>query len=327
MSRAILVATFALGLAAPAYAQHQDHGKLPTPPAAPAAAQQPAGQPPAAGQQTPAHNEHDHSKAQQPAVDHAGHADGEVVPPPESGNDIPPDAPADHAADSFYSEADMHRARGILDKEHGGTLISKVMANELEYASGDGEDGYRWDVEAWYGGDTNRLVLKTEGEGAEDLETAEVQALYSRAVGPYTDLQIGLRYDVEPQPNRSYLALGAEALIPYWFEAEAALFVGERGQLRGRLEGSYDFMLTQRLVLQPNAELNFALKDDAAIGVGSGLSSTEVGLRLRYEFSREFAPYVGVLWERKFGDTADFARNEGDEPEETRFVAGLRAWF
>jgi copper resistance protein B len=205
--------------------------------------------------------------------------------------------------------------------------ISKVMAHELEYASADGADGYRWGVEAWYGGDINRFALKTEGEGVDDLEAAEVQALYSRAIGPYTDLQIGFRHDIEPQPNRTYLALGAEALLPYWFEVEGALFVGERGQLLGRLEGSYDVILTQRFVLRPNAELNLALKDDPAIGIGSGLSNAEIGLRLRYEFSREFAPYVGVLWERKFGDTADFARADGDDPEETRFVAGVRTWF
>jgi copper resistance protein B len=323
MSRALLIATLALGFVAPAYAQHPDHGP-PTP-------QQPAAQPrqtPATPPQAaPPADEHDHSEARQPPTDHAAHAGGEAVPPPEAGNDIPPDAPTDHAADAFFPQADMDRARGILDDEHGGTLISKVMANELEYTSGDGEDGYRWDVEAWYGGDINRFVFKSEGEGVEDLEAAEVQGLYSRAIGPYTDLQIGLRHDIEPQPNRTYLALGAEALLPYWFDAEGALFVGERGQVLGRLEGSYDLMLTQRFVLQPNAELNLALKDDPAIGIGSGLASAEIGLRLRYEFSREFAPYVGVLWERKFGETGDFARADGDDPEETRFVAGLRAWF
>lgn len=318
MNRALLFATLALGFAAPAYAQHKGDD---TPPGAPPAA-------PSATTQAPVRpgDGHDHGETQQQPADHSTRG-GETIPPPESGNEIPPDAPADHAADVFYPKGDMERSRAILDEEHGGTLISKVMAKELEYASADGADGYRWDVEAWYGGDINRLVLKTEGEGADDLEAAEVQGLYSRAIGPYTDLQIGLRYDIEPQPNRTYLALGAEALLPYWFEADGALFIGERGQVLGRLEGSYDFMLTQRLVLQPNAELNLALKDDFATGIGSGFSDAEVGLRLRYELSREFAPYIGVLWERKFGDTADFARAAGEDPEETRFVAGLRAWF
>ena len=156
---------------------------------------------------------------------------------------------------------------------------------------------------------------------------AEVQALYSRAVGPYTDVQVGIRHDIEPNPSRTYLAFGVESLLPYWFKANAGLFVGERGQVLGRLEGSYDFQLTQRLVLQPRAELNLAVKNDAAIGVGSGLSDAEVGLRLRYEIRREFAPYVGVSYERSFGDTADFVRAHRESAGSTRFVVGLRAWF
>jgi len=326
MNRALLLATLALGLAAPAYAQHEGHGAPPSasPPVPPAAAPQGSVMP-MQPQAQPA-GEHDHSEAQPPKMDHAAH-DDEIIAPLEVGNDIPPDVPADHAADGFYSKADMDRARAILDEEHGGTLVSKVMANELEYTSANGEEGYRWNIKAWYGGDIDRVVIKTKGEGAGDVDTAEVHALYSRAVDVYTDLQFGLRYDIEPAPNRTYLSIGAQTLLPYWFEADGALFIGERGQVLGRVEGSYDLMLTQRLVLQPNAEVDLALKDDPAVGVGSGLSKAEVGLRLRYEFSREFAPYVGVLWERKFGGTADYARADGKDAEETRFVMGLRAWF
>jgi copper resistance protein B len=251
----------------------------------------------------------------------------EKVAPPESGNAIPPDHPTDHAADVFFPRSDMERARRILEDEHGGALASKFMFNEFEYTGGAGDDGYRWDGEAWFGGDVDRLVLKSEGEGERDLESAEVQTLYSRAVGPYTDLQFGLRHDIEPSPSRTYLAAGFESVFPYWFEADGALFLGERGQVLGRFEGSLDFMLTQRLVLQPTAELNFAVKDEPAVGIGSGVTDSEVGLRLRYEIRREFAPYLGILWERKFGDTADLARASGDDPESTRFVAGLRGWF
>lgn len=221
----------------------------------------------------------------------------------------------------------MNRARGLLNDEHGNVFISKIMSNVLEYQTQNGEDGYRWDAEAWFGGDIDRLVVKTEGEGARSVDNAEIQVLYSRAWDHVTDLQIGIRQDIEPNPSRTYLAAGFETLLPYWFEAEGALFVGERGQVLGRLGGSYDFQLTQRLVLQPRAELNFAVKNDSAIGLGSGLSDAELGLRLRYEIQREFAPYIGVSWERKFGDTADYARGGGERAESTSFVVGLRAWY
>ncbi len=319
MTRTLLIAIFAAGFVAPAYAQHEDHG---VPPATP---QQPATQPLLEATSPEQRNQNAGDRPE--AVDHSMHMDGDAVAPPEPGNEIPPDPPTDHAADVFYRKADMDRARGLLGAEHGGVRISKFVANELEYARTDGEDGYRWDFEAWYGGDINRLVVKSEGEGANDLKDAEIQALYSRAIGPYTDLQIGLRHDIEPQPNRTYLAVGAETLLPYWLEVGGALFMGERGQVLGRLEGRYDLMLTQRLVLQPNAEINLALKDDTKIEAGSGLSDVAVGLRFRYEITREFAPYVGILWERKFGDTADFARASGSDAEDTKFVAGLRAWF
>lgn len=332
MNRIVLLSALSIGLTAPAFAQHTDHDK----PQAPAAKQPVVPmprQPAVSAQQQPAippaeHRDHDPKPAAQTPDQHAGHAmDAEAVDPPEVGNDIPPDAPTDFAADAFFPRSDMDRARRVIDEEHGGAWQSKVMANLLEYQSQNGEDGYRWEGEAWFGGDLDRFVLKSEGEGSDDIEDAEVQALYSRAIGPYTDVQVGLRHDIEPNPSRTFLAFGVEALLPYWFEVDAALFVGERGQVLGRLEGSYDFRLTQRLVLQPRAEINLAAQDDAATGVGSGLSDAELGLRIRYEIQREFAPYVGISWERSFDDTADYARAEGDRAETTSFVVGLRAWY
>lgn len=317
MSRALLIGALAFSLSSPAFAQQHQAHDAPDKPAV--TAPRPPIQPV---------EEHDHGEAARPpASEHAGHMSGEAAPPPEAGNEMPPDSPTDYAADTFYSKADMERARAILDAGHGGATVMKLMANEMELTRTDGEDGYRWSAEGWYGGDLNRFVFKTEGEGADNLEGAEVQALYSRAIGPYIDLQVGLRHDIEPNPARTYLAVGAEALLPYWFEAEGALFIGERSQVRGRLEGRYDFQLTQRLVLQPSAELNLALKDDPAIAMGSGLSTAEAGLRLRYEFSREFAPYIGVRWECSFGATADYARAEGKRAEATSVVVGLRAWY
>lgn len=317
MSRALIVATVSLGLAAPAFAQNADHVAPPiATPAAPAAAEQP-----------PTHGEHGAMPEHAPGQP-AGVMTEEAVLPPDVGNEIPPDPPVDFAADAFFPSQEMDRARGVLRDEHGGSFQSKVMANLLEYQSRNGEGGYRWEGKAWFGGDIDRLVIKSEGEGnRHGVEGGEIQALYSHAVGPYTDLQVGVRHDFDPDPSRTYLALSVETLLPYWFETQAGLFIGERGQVLGRLEGTYDLLLTQRVALQPRAELNFASRNDAGTGTGSGLSDAELGLRLRYEFQREFAPYVGVSWERKFGDTADFARAAGDRTETTSFVVGLRAWY
>lgn len=334
MNRHLLLAALSICATAPALAQHEGHATAQTPaPQAPVpqkpAPKTPVPQPQPAAPAEP-HAQHDHGdKPTAAAPDHhAGHERSEeFVDPPEAGNNVPPDAPDEFAADRFFGVGDMNRARGILRDEHGGALTYKIMGDMIEYRSQDGEEGYAWNGEAWFGGDIDRLVIKTEGEGGEDIESAEIQALYSRAWDHVTDLQIGIRQDIEPSPSQTYLALGFETVLPYWFEVEGALFVGERGQVLGRLDGNYDFQLTQRLVLQPRAEVNFAARDDAAIGLGSGLSDAELGLRLRYEFQREFAPYIGVSWERKFGDTADYARAGGESAETTSFVVGLRAWY
>ena len=244
------------------------------------------------------------------------------------GNAPPPAIILDSAVDQFYGAGPMSRARDVLADEHGGALISKVMANIFEYAAVDDDSGYRWDLEGWYGGDIHRFVVKTEGEGvrSDGAEHAEAQALYSRAVGQYTDVQAGIRYDFEPD-GRAYATVAVESLFPYWFEAEAALFLSDRGDVFGRLEGSYDLRLTQRLILQPRIELELAAQNVAESEIGSGISSAEAGLRLRYDIRREFAPYIGVNFDKSFGRTADFARAAGEDSEETSFILGLRAWF
>ncbi len=221
----------------------------------------------------------------------------------------------------------MSRARDTLSEEHGGGLISKVMANTFELTSASGEEGYRWDIEGWYGSDLHRFVFKTEGEGTrDDTDSAEIQALYSRAMGRYTDLQAGMRYDFEPD-GTAYATLGVESLFPYWFDVEGALFLSERGDAFARLEGSYDVRFTQRLILQPSLEVTLAAQDVPESEIGSGFSSAELGLRLRYDIRREFAPYIGVNYERSFGRTADLVRANDGEVEETTIVLGLRAWF
>lgn len=247
--------------------------------------------------------------------------------PPEIPKSPPPPPPKDHAADQIFDPAAMTAARDTLRQEHGGAQVSQVFARLAEYRT-QGGGGYRWDGEAWFGGDINRLVLKSEGEGTrrEGVEGAELQALYSRAIGPYFDIQAGVRQDFKPK-SRTYATVGFEGLAPYWFDVEGALFLSNKGELLGRLEGTYDLRLTQRLILQPRAELSFSAQDTAETQTGSGLSNAELGLRLRYEVRREFAPYIGVSYERKFGGTADYARAAGDGAENTSFVVGVRAWF
>lgn len=240
-----------------------------------------------------------------------------------------PPPPKDFAADAVFGAAAMARSRRMLDQEHGGARLSQVRANLLEYAARRGEDGYRWNLQGWYGGDINRLVVKTEGEGVVGgkLESAEVQLLYSRAMARYVDLQLGLRQDVGPGPRRSYLAAGFETLAPYWIELEGAAFLSDKGDAFARLEGSYDLRLIQRVVLQPRVELDFSAQDIAREDVSSGLYKGEFGLRLRYEIRREFAPYIGVSHARRFGGAADLARARGLDTHETSFVMGLRGWF
>lgn len=332
----------------PAADPHAGHS-VPAKPAAPAdphaghQAPAPAADP-HAGHQAPAAAPDPHAGHQAaPADPHAGHGATQPTAPADphaghgaasaaSGADLPVgNAPApavirDNLADGVFGAASMQRARTVLAEEHGGAPASKVQADLLEWSPK--HDGYSWEVEGWYGGDINRFAFKTEGEGAsgEGVEAAEVQLLYSRAVARYTDVQVGLRYDLEPR-SRAYLTVGADVMLPYWFEAEGAVFLSEDGDFSARVEGSYDFRLTQRLILQPRAELEFAAQDIPEDEIGSGLSKAELGLRLRYEIRREFAPYVGVQYEKLFGDTADHARAHGEDVSSTRFVVGLRAWF
>ena len=316
--------------AAPPADAHAGHA-MPAQPAAPAD--------PHAGHQMPSdsapadlHAGHAMPEASAaPAHPHAGHAMG-AAEDMRTGADLPVgDAPpppviTDALADRVYRAAPMRRARDVLAAEHGDSRVSKVQADLLEWAPAGG--AYSWDVEGWYGGDLNRFAFKSEGEGdtSDGVEGAEVQLLYSRAIARYTDVQVGLRYDLEPR-SRAYAVLAADAMFPYWFEAEGSLFLSEKGDLLARVEGSYDLRFAQRLVLQPRVELNFAAQDIARSGIGSGLSNGEFGLRLRYEFRREFAPYIGVSHERAFGRSADYARAAGKDVETTRFAVGLRTWF
>jgi copper resistance protein B len=277
-----------------------------------------------------------HDMTSMPGRDmHAGHdMSGNTLAAP-SGTDLPagsattPPIPADRAADVVYGAENMHMGRHHLMEFHGGQKFSQIMFNLAEAQFRNGRDGFEWDAEGWYGGDIDRLWLKSEGNGTfgRSVEKAEVQALYSRAVGPYFNFQGGLRYDFKPNPSRAYATVGFEGLAPSFFEAEGALFLSNKGELMARVEGYYDQRITQRLILQPRAELNFAAQSSRDIGVGKGLSEGEIGLRLRYDIRREFAPYLGVQYRRSFGQTARYLRDAGEDPGEWNLLTGVRLWF
>lgn len=247
----------------------------------------------------------------------------------EPGSSPAPAAPTDRYSDRFWSPTAMAASRDLLHREHGGMPVSMVVLNIAELQPSGGGDRFRWDGEGWWGGDIHRLTIKSEGEGVfrDGVEEAEVQALYSRALDAYWNFQAGVRQDLQPGADRTYVTVGVEGLAPYWFEVEGALFLSDKGDVLGRIEAYYDQRLTQRLILQPRTEVEFAFQDVAASRVGRGLSEASLDLRLRYEVVREFAPYVGVSWERKFGRTADFARAAGEDRGGTRLVVGARAWF
>jgi copper resistance protein B len=244
-----------------------------------------------------------------------------------SGSAEPPPIAHDRAADRYWAPADMAAAESAAMHPLAATY-SKLIIDLAEYQFRAGEDGYRWEGEAWIG-DLNRFVIKSTGEGTSggDIDQAEVQALYSKALNPWWNLQLGVRQDIRPRPARTWAAFGIEGRAPYQFEVQAAIFLSDKGQLTARVEGAYDQRITQRLILQPRAELDLSAQDMPDQRIGAGLTSAELGLRLRYEIRREFAPYVGINWTWAAGRTGDYARADGTDTKERSVVAGIRFWF
>lgn len=223
----------------------------------------------------------------------------------------------------------MARARAEMFHHMGGQTFTLVSADRLEWID-DAGGMLLWDLDVWHGGDIHKLWLKTEGErglSGAGTEEAELQALYSRAITPFFDLQGGVRRSIRPGPARTHAVLGLHGLAPYWLEVDVAAFLSERGDLTARAEIEYDLMLSQRWVLQPRIEVEAAAQRVSDQGLGRGLTSVEAGLRLRYEVRRSFAPYVGVTWHRTLGGSRDLARAAGEELEATALVAGVRIWF
>lgn len=210
----------------------------------------------------------------------------------------------------------------------------KLLIDQLEMTIGDGGEGYSWDAQFWYGGDIDKFWLKSEGEGVfgEAFEGVEIQGLWSHAIDPWFDLQAGVRQDIGAGPDRTHLVLGVQGLAPYWFEVESAVFLSTAGDLTARVEAEYDLRLTREIILQPKVEIDFSLQDVPELRLGSGLTTAELGARLRYEFFPRggpavIAPYVGVLYERAFGRTEDFRVLAGEETDGVKLVIGVRTWF
>tara|TARA_B110001454_G_scaffold211955_1_gene228198 strand:+ start:2866 stop:3858 length:993 start_codon:yes stop_codon:yes gene_type:complete len=326
-----LLLSAAMLLPSAAYAQqdhsaHQGHD-MP-------AEQTKAEAPPAA---TDPHAGHDMGNMEQapaePVDPHAGH-DMSTMPADDSaesdvGDASAPAPPGDHAADAVFGADVMAQSRKELAYEVGGMGYSLVMLDLAEVGFQKGGETYRFEGEAFTGGNINRFGVKFEGEGAFGgrLDDLELQALYSRAIAPYWNLQAGVRHDIKPDPSRTYLVAGVEGIAPYWFKVNAATFLSNKGELRARVEASYDQRITQSLILQPRIEANVSFQDIPAIGVGSGLTDFEAGLRLRYEIKQEIAPYIGVEWRKQTGATARFARIAGEDPDTVSLVAGIRIWF
>ena len=208
-------------------------------------------------------------------------------------------------------------------------IFTFFQMDRNEYRLSDGEDTYVWEAQGWAGTDYHKLAFKTEGERVldGDLEEAEVQVLYSRLISDFFDAQVGIRYDLQPNPERAFAVIGLQGLAPRFFEVDTALFISEDGDVSARLEAEYELLITQRLVLQPAVEVNIAARRVEELGIGSGPTDFEVGLRLRYEIVREFAPYVGLNYERDIFDTADLTREEGGDVGAASVVAGIRFFF
>jgi copper resistance protein B len=207
-------------------------------------------------------------------------------------------------------------------------ILAHLLAERLEGRFGGGGD-FRWDGQGWIGTDYDKLWIKSEGfvRATGQVDDGRHEFLYDRAVSTYFDLQGGIRSDIDSHPTRNWAALGVQGLAPFFFDVEATGYLSDQGHFAGRVRASCDILITQRLILQPEAELNLYGKSDTARLIGAGVSDVDAGIRLRYEIDRKLAPYIGVAYEGKFGQTAEFARKAGDSTSGVRFLLGIRTWF
>lgn len=265
------------------------------------------------------HSAMGHDDAQPAAMDHA--AMGHTMP-----------SPADQPITPIPVLTDADRAAAVPPPSdhpvHDNTIQYFALFNRLEGFDSDDGTAMEWEGQGWIGTDLDKLWLRSEGERVGGrTESADLEVLYGRAFARWWDVVAGVRHDFKPGASQDFAAIGVQGLAPYKFEFAATAYIGQSGQTAARVEAEYETLLTNRLILQPLVELNFYGKNDERRGIGSGLGTAEAGLRLRYEFTRRFAPYIGVVHERAFGRTADLRREGGEDVNDTRFVAGIRIWF
>ena len=270
------------------------------------------------------HGETDHSKmahgsASGPNMSVMDHRSGGKM----QGGSPPHDARDPHAYSGGYDFGEMSPLV-LADRQN----FKSLLADRLESVETADNSSATYDLQAWFGRDYDRAVLKAEGDFDEGkLEEAQTELLWGHAVAAYWDTQLGGRYDSGEGPDRAWLAFGIQGLAPYWFEVDATGYVGGGGRFAFNLEAEYELLLTQKLILQPRIEVDWYRQSDVERGIGSGVSEAALGLRLRYEFRRELAPYLGVEWAQRFGETKDLARAAGEDSSQTRLVSGLRFWF
>ncbi|MBL1321764.1 MAG: copper resistance protein B [Methylophaga sp.] len=240
------------------------------------------------------------------------------------GGKAPLNARDPHAFSDGYDFGEIPRP--VLADEHN---FGSLLVSRLEQVKSDKNTSTTYDLQAWYGRDYDRLVLKAEGDiDSSNLQEARTELLWGHAIATFWDAQLGVRYDYGREDvDRTWLAFGVQGLAPYWFELDVAAYVGKSGRTALRFESEYELLLTQKLILQPRFEMNLYGKSDPKRGLGSGLSDLSAGIRLRYEIAREFAPYIGVEWAAQFGNTKDLTKASGGDPNEARLVAGVRFWF
>ncbi len=267
------------------------------------------------------------------AMNHAGMNDGMDMGGMDMGSSST--APADARDPHGYSNGYTLNTGPYAQKDTSALMMSDMhsfgsfLIDRLERVHTRDGNSIAYDTQGWIGNSYDKFYIKAEG----DIEQGRVgdsrtELLWSHAITPYWDSQLGLRVDVgSNRPGRNWLAFGVQGLAPYWFEVEATGYVGEQGRTALRLAAEYEVLLTQRWILQPRVEANLYGKEDPELGIGRGLSSAAYGVRLRYEFSRQFAPYVGIERNQSFGRTASFVRGAGGNAGETRLVAGVRVLF
>jgi copper resistance protein B len=263
-----------------------------------------------------AHAEHQQGK---PATATTPAAEQHQNQPTELPSFIPPLTDQDRKA--AFPDVEGHTV-------HDNGMNYLVLFDQLEWQAGDGVSGIDIDTRGWVGRDRDRLWFRAEGDGEDGrLGEAQTHVLYGRQFARWWDVVAGVRQDIRPGSPQTWAAFGVQGLAPYWFDIEATGYVGASGRTHARFEVAYELLFTNRLVLQPLFEAEVFGKSDPERGIGVGFGSTDLGFRLRYEFRREVAPYIGVTWRNKWGKTADFAEAAGEDPGGARFVTGLRLWF